>query len=242
LVSMPSKSSQPALYEKMRSRPLPAPKPMPVEPPPRVAADPGQNWLTPGRAVRLPVGYIMLGTGLAIAMLVIVYVLGVRRGQEQERVRVDQQIITSASAAPSVADPLVNLEPVRNSGGRSSSPTPSAGTGAAANTGGWGPVVPPKDPRQRGMNYFILAETTETGAKALAEFCRSHGLETYALPVNNTRRFQIVAFPGFEGSARNSPQVRALEARIKEIGLQWKNQRASGGDNLHGMYPRLYNG
>ena len=89
------------------------------------------------------------------------------------------------------------------------------------------------------MNYFIIAETHEQGATALAEFCRIQGLETYVVLAKNDRR-RVIAFPGFEARDRTSAQVKTLEAKIHSVGDLWK--RNKGTSDLRDAYPSLYNG
>src|SRR5262245_24335721 len=94
---MAAKSSQPALYEKFRNRGGSAP-PAPVKtdlgpasPPvviesPRAAA-PGDNWLSPGRMIRMPVGYVILAAGMVLALLFVSYIGGYRNGQRFEKAK-----------------------------------------------------------------------------------------------------------------------------------------------------------
>lgn len=250
---MGTKPSQPALYEKMRSRAVGAPTISPkVDLHPTsvqsVSDDGGSAWFSPGRSIRLPAGYLLLACGVGVLLLSVVYVFGHKRGYSVARSQFDQQVIDRSAG---ITDPLTTLQPVidtssslrsgiapPNASGDAGSP-PSGGfrtTPAAA----WGPIVPAKDPRQKGLNYFVIAETSESGARTLAEFCRSQGLETYVVPAKNDR-FRAVAFPGFAGRDRSSPQVKALEAQIHTIGDNWKRNH-KGTTDLRDAYASLYNG
>lgn len=240
---MAAKPSQPALYEKMRSREIPsAPVSTKVDISPAAPArESSDSWLSPGRAIRLPVGHVLLVCGVTLVLLIATYMFGVRRGAALERTGLDQQIINNAS--PAITDPLDQLQPVvQTSPGRSALTTsPPANRTMASNApASWGPVVPAKDPRQKGLNYFILAETNESGARLLAEFCRSQGLETYVLSGKNDRLRKVVAFPGFEASARSSPQVKQLESLIHAVGDRWKKNK--GATDLSDAYASLYGG
>src|SRR5438105_1923016 len=83
---MAKKSNNPALYEKMR---LPggmivttnggAPR---TELPPRIGSvEQSSNWLSPGRTVRLPIGYVLLGAAAIFAVLIVTYVIAFKRGE-----------------------------------------------------------------------------------------------------------------------------------------------------------------
>lgn len=237
---MASKTSQPALYEVIRGRTsqsVPTPEPVAHGRPTENGSAP---WLGPGRSIRIPAGYVILGCGLAIILLASSYMVGHKRGYGAAKTEYDQQIISTASLGTS--DPLsIERGPrtVANLGAGSN--THDLGSPATNNSQtGWKPVIPAKDPRQKGLNYFILAETTETGAKQLAEFCRSNGLETYVVSGKNDRSRRVVAFPGFPGTARNSPEVKGLEAQIHSVGEKWK--RNKGSTDLRDAYPSLYGG
>src|SRR5258705_10663863 len=93
---MAGKSSQPALYEKFRDRGGMMPAPVkadlgPASPPgisSTVRAGTGGGWLSPGRTIRVPVGYVILAAGLAIAILATFYVIGFRAGEKREHAKV----------------------------------------------------------------------------------------------------------------------------------------------------------
>lgn len=240
---MATKPSQPALYEKMRTRsasPAPISPKVDVYPVSAPSTDPGGSWLSPGRAVRLPAGYVLLACGVMILLLSVAYMLGHRRGAATVRSEFEKVIQTNAAA---VSDPLADLTPVIPSNSapvRPPSNPSAAGTSSVASSpSSWGPVIPAKDPRQKGLNYFVIAETNEQGAKHLAEFCRTHGLETYVVRGKNDRR-RVIAFPGFQARDRNSAEVRALEAKIHAVGDLWKKNK--GSTDLRDAYPSLYNG
>ena len=266
--AMSKRSVQPALYEMMRSRGLTsaaqagtrdresevqerdeaielmrddAPSASPVVE--RLMA-----LLSPGRTVRLPVGYMLLACAGILLLLVGAYVIGVNAGKAIQRERLAANF--DISPPPSgVTDPLTR-EP-KPSG---SPPGPSNGGVLSGDRGGaapkdnvsaagrpqsqWGPVVPASDPRQKGWNYFVAAETTAAGAKRLAEFCRANGLETYVVPGKNGSR--VIVFPGFEGP-RGAPEVIALEERIHQVGDKYKSANRHE-TNMHDAYPAKYDG
>ena len=101
----------------------------------------------------------------------------------------------------------------------------------------WGTIT--DDPRQAGMLYFMLSQTTKDGAGRLAAFCRGRGLETYAISGDNTRLHRVIALPGF--STRSEQGVEDLKRTIQNIGQVWAETEGRG-DNLQDAYLSLYQG
>lgn len=240
---MATKPSQPALYEKMRTRsaaPVPISPKVDVHPQVSANVDESPSWLGPGKAIRLPSGYVLLACGIGILLLSVAYMLGHKRGTAVSRGEYEKVIQTQAGG---VSDPLTSMTPVIDASGisqpASSTPATPNRTPNATVSASWGPLAPAKDPRQKGLNYFIIAETHEPGAKSLAEFCRAHGLETYVVVSKNDRR-RVIAFPGFEARDRTSAVVKSLEAKIHSVGDLWKKNK--GSTDLRDAYPSLYNG
>ena len=250
---MATKPTQPALYEKMRTRlgsaePIstvePKVAPLPIDPP-----EVSGSWLQAGRSVRLPVGYVIVGSAIAFVVVLVAYIAGHQRGQTTERGRLEQQLAGSAVLASDLEtlDPLVEPASSDGRGVLSYVPPGSTQPNARSNAGvrtsvptSWGPVEPKSDPRTKGQTYFVLAETNQPGALKLAEYCRANGLETYVVLAKNSRR-QVIAFPGFQRSSRMNPEVKALEAQIHAIGAKWKkNER--GDSDLSDAYPLTHNG
>jgi hypothetical protein len=251
-IAMASKSSQPALYEKMRSRPAGsiAPAPMKIDIPPDLPPiEVAGSWLRPGQMIRLPAGYVLLAAGIVIILSAFAYMVGHSRGQAVERRKYEDGVRGKIDGGPVEAaytlDPMTESvsgsqqQPV-GSGSRSGS-NPAAASGVkASHPSSWGAIEPRTDPRKKGLNYFVLAETTQAGAVRLADFCRSQGLETYVVSGKNDRR-RVVAFPGFGSSARSSAEVKALEALIHTVGDKWKRTQ-KGDTDLRDAYPALHGG
>ncbi len=202
------------------------------------------SLLSPGRTLRLPVGYLLLAGGVLVLVLTLVYVIGSNRGEAKARAQFEEKF-GSQPLVSGVNDPLT-LESQGTADGTPGD-APSVKQRESSTPGGdsrrtaadWGPVVPSIEPRQKGWNYFILAEDSLQGAQKLAQFCRDSGLETYVIPGKNDRR-RVIAFPGYQGS-RLAPEVQALENRIHAIGDKYKSQNKSQ-TNMRDAYPALYNG
>ncbi|MBU3728737.1 MAG: hypothetical protein FGM37_05745 [Phycisphaerales bacterium] len=190
----------------------------------------------PGRgSVRLPTGVIALAVASGVALVTVAYVIGYGVGKsagERESLQ---------GPVPPLVDPLA---------GSSSGGSASAGSvPAVADIGGATSAVPPSatpgmtpftgdDPRLPGLNYFILATTDPAGASEMVDFCRSNGLDAHIGGGHNGRLRQVVVLPGFPSDGRGSPEIRTLEAKIKQVGAQWKALRR-GNSDFRDYYPKL---
>ena len=228
--------------------PVAAPPPLRPKNEPRPASAPKSNphpigaLLTPGRTIRLPVGYLLLGGGVMILVIWFAFMLGHNRGEGKARNQFEQTVLDQTGDIGTDGS-LVTVDPLNDQPGDrvqtppKSNAKPASGTSTAA-SGKWGPVVPKTNPCRKGELHFVLAETTEGGAKALADFCRNNGLETYVISGKNERLRRVVAFPGFVNSAYSSSAVKALESKIHQVGQLWKATNRSNSD-LRDAYPKV---
>lgn len=235
----------------------PAPTPMVISPPLRPELPPTRtatnlevagSWLSPGRTIRMPVGYVLLGSALLIVILSLAYGVGYKSGQRAGQAKYQQDMVASAQGISDGTlrslDPLTDPPP--KTGKQAANPSNSSRSNANANVrstpaSSWGPVIPKDDPRKKGLRYFILMSTTEQGAVRLAEFCRANGLETYVIKGKNSDLRRVIAFPGFALPDRSSPQVKALEGLIENIDEKWKRTEKNS-TGLRGFYPETFDG
>lgn len=235
---MARKASQPALYELMRTTrkergkppPEPAEPPEPPEPPP---LDPAASG-APGKRRRLP-AYLWIGAAALAGAVVLAFSFGflVRdrsRTADQER----QWLALHGSTLP---------VPDREIPGDPGSPSPEASIDPKAGIEsilpeGYGPIV--SDPRESGLNYFVLAYTPRDNAVKLARFFRDHGVEAYAVKARNATLYRVIAAPGYAKGQRAAEAVRALEGRIAEAARKWKLEINSRDDLAY--YPERYDG
>src|SRR5690242_19982454 len=94
---MSKKTAQPALYEMMRGRPGGS-APPPVMEQPEAESSPFagfdfSQWLSPGRTVRLPVGYMFLIAALAVVLIWFAYMVGAKRGQTIAKLSSDEAVV-----------------------------------------------------------------------------------------------------------------------------------------------------
>lgn len=245
------RSNLPALYELMGAKGHSAPpvaRARVVSPPPPVAEETEGSWLSPGRLLRIPVGYLLLAVACAIALIVVAYSFGYKRAREAVTQQYQQELLRNTGAIGSLQpnDPLMGavVEYPSPTGFPSASGTAQAAPMSGENretslesSPGWGAIF--SDPRENGLNYFILIETSEEGARRVVRFCRENGLETYAIARKNARLYRVIAVPGFISSQRSGNEIRVLESLIHRVGDKWKRDEG-GTTDFRDKYPSLY--
>ncbi len=184
------------------------------------------NVLTPGRSIRMSVGTIGVILAVGIALIVISYTMGFQRGSSIAREDYGNRLFEEVSQS-TITSPAEHSKPAQASQKQPS--TQIAGSG-------WGSIS--SDPRVAGKNYFTLIQTTKDGAMQLAAFCREKGLETYAISVNNTRLYRVIALPGSVDP--NDAVAKEVRSKIYAIGQEWINTNAGRGSDLKDAYQSLY--
>ncbi|MEE8154042.1 MAG: hypothetical protein V3T53_03665 [Phycisphaerales bacterium] len=239
--------TNPALYELIQTRQGSRAAPVTPDPAPTVAAPTtGESigWFSPGRTIRLPVGYLFLGAAGLILLAVSAYMFGYQHGERATELQFgDLADRTNGFPSAQIAqDPMAT-----DSRAGAGSPRPATygpagrrlGTGSVVtNAGRWGPAE--SDPREAGLNYFILIHTQRENAIELANFCRKESLEAYVVKAKNMDQYQVIVLPGYRKGARELEQIRTLERRIKQVTRKWK-LRINPRDDLS-YYPDRYDG
>lgn len=236
------KSSTPPLYELMKRSPgrvASSRRPSrPDGPEPEDDGPPLTSWLSPGRAVVMPVGYLLVASAAVILLVVLAFAAGHRRAETLARTAYERQLVEQLEALgvqPRARDPLARVEAPAPS--VESPPSGGPGPSAPALPGdpAWGPIE--QDPRQPGWQYFVLIDTHPQGADRLARYCRAAGLAAYVVPSHNrSSRREVIVLPGFpRTTSRSSPEILEVERRIHAVGTAWKNQ-GRGDSDLHDAY------
>ncbi len=184
------------------------------------------------RSLRMPIGVLivalMLLTGGGYALWSLGYQAGIRSNELQ---RTEASLVAARTVDP-LATPLAVSPAV--------TPEVQGSQGVAPASAGLGPA-PEVDPRQAGLNYFILADGISFDrASEMVAFCRGQGLDAIAVPSNNAR-FLVFVQPGFGWDDRGGPAVKALEASIRSVGAKWKALGRGNGD-VRDFYPKLFKG
>ena len=217
-----SKKTGPALYELISAAKVAEPKQSPDAPDPQKDdIDLDRNVLTPGTAIHMSIGTIGVAAAVGIALIIISYTMGYQKG-----VAIGEQARDEYGARLQG----VFVEPPASTT-QSNVPSASATT-STANTE-WGPIF--SDPRKPNYYHYVLANGTREGAKQLATFCRAKGLETYVVSGHNTRRFNVIAFPG--STDQNAPEMKLVQSTIHAIGQEWANTPEGRDRDLQDTYP-----
>ena len=191
------------------------------------------------RSLRIPLGFLwLLGVGVLVVG-VIAYAFGYSRGKtagfnDGVAQRFGQD--SAAATARAVQDPL--LKPAA---------TPAVETGVttaraqAPSQNGQATTATNGDPRQKGVNYFVIARPADQIAAEMLAFCRAEGLDAHLVSDHNAGRSRkIIVLPGLASAeARKSPDAQKLEARIKTVGQRWK-AKAKGNKDFSDAYLELF--
>ncbi len=181
------------------------------------------------RALRIPIGFLIILLAVVIALVVVGYYIGFGAGFDAGT----QSKLDASEGVARTVDPLVvvTVPPVKAQSNQSLAT--SAGT----------PLAPPPagDPRQIGLNYIIIADVLPPErASEMVAYCRSQGLDAISIPRHNARS-QVIVLPGFGWEDREGAQVKALEAQIRAVGAKWKALGRGNGD-FRDFYPKLFKG
>lgn len=161
------------------------------------------HWLTPGVGIRIPGGFLILAGVLLLGSIIgawwLGYSSGVARTEAMMAANPDGILLDpllEPVSPPITEPPVTGLEPLESASSR---------------------LIDPERPW-----HFVLAETNQTGADRLAEFCQMKGLEVMVIPRHNTGLARVIAMPGMKTSSRQVPEVRAQDQMIAVLGRQWK--------------------
>lgn len=201
------------------------------------------GWRLPGTRVKVPPGYFAAGALLVLAVLVIGYMLGYNWRKVEERRDTEAQV---ARDLDRTVDPLVQL-PVNQGlvqgaqprqAQQPPSPGPSRPAGPSGSTGGSsaaadrsripGVVIVERaadDPRQKDLNYLVVATLPEDEAEKAATFLASNGLSVGIAPTDgrSTQRWVFIV-RGFGPKEWYAPEGKALEEQIKSLGREYQAQ------------------
>ncbi len=202
--------------------------------------------------LRLAPGYAVLAVAGLLGLIGLSYWVGYTRGDQDRRDKViaqqrAEQEIRERTALQLGQVGASNATDARRPSSAGSGITPSAAAATIGSPTSSGAVIPAlirpemRDPRQPGLNYFVLIHYPEDEALRLVGFLRAAGVEAIALSSHNTRLCKVVALTGFTREELGGARQQAYEQRLRDLGRQWKKTRAGAGD-LGDMYPELYKG
>ena len=172
----------------------------------------------------MSIGTIGVIAAVCIALIVISYTMGFRKGTAVAREDYGNRLFEELPAVPT--------ESAAEHQSPQLVPTSTQQQPEISGNRAWGTVL--SDPRLKNEFYFTLMQTTKEGAMQLATFCRQKGLETYAISGNNTRFYRVVALPG--SSDRNATSLRTVQSKIRAIGQEWAETTSGRGSDLQDAY------
>lgn len=225
-----------------------APRPEPV-----VAVDtdapPPPPVLGPGRAVRVPTGYMLFGVAAVLAAALGGYMFGwVQKEREQNTAeRLEAQRTAGTLTEPLGDQPISRPQPkpTQTSTGTRPGPSNSGATSTPAAT----PAIPGvivvqkgvADPRASGKNYAVVASLGKDRSLELAEFLAGAGVEIAVLPRNTVGLYPVVSLSGFAKDEFRTKARQDHENRLRELGKQFAKQ-GGGRKDFSDLWWSLYKG
>jgi len=230
------------------------------------ASDPGAARATSGGGIRGGGRQPFAGSdakwlawaSVFVVALVAAYFVGVTRGERVGRAQAiaereeELRLLSEGrpSAPPTAPLAATERQPDRSAQSAGASENQASGAaGALAQNGLSEPIdpnfppLPPApaglDPRQSGLNYFVIAAPPEGRADDIVRFCRERGLDAYAVVGDTARLREVVVLPGFPKSELSGPAATQLKKRIRAVGVLHK-AAARGNPDFGDMYPKLY--
>lgn len=192
----------------------------------------------PGRAIRLPVGYVWLGAAGGVLVVAAAFSTGYLRGHRDATTTLEREWLQTHQQSLPVPPPEIAPGVL----GATSPPVVAAADGADNGAGRPGAEAPIQfDPRVKGVNYFVLIHTRLDNATKLARFCRNLGVDAYVVPAKNVTLYHmVIVLPGYARGDRSSEPVRLLEQRIADVIRKWKLQINPRDDLAY--YPERFDG
>lgn len=236
------------MYELVRDRPRTGPFAAPgsryvdrIEEP-----DEDESLLSPGRIVRVPVGYFFVAAAVVVVVGIGGFILGESRARaELERIkdRAAQQGIDNL-----IVDPLT--QPGEQQASNQVSPSIERQPRVSQNGSGTGTAEPglerpllvdswDEDPREADLNYFHVAHLPRSEAERAATYLAARGIPTARLPRERGGSCDVVVLQGFARGELGSAERRELEQRVKRIGRDYKRE-ADGPTDFADLYLRKH--
>lgn len=165
------------------------------------------------RVLRIPKGFLYIGAVVLVVLLMGSYWLGVLRGEATVHAAWDRDRADSLAVERQMRTVLEVDEP---GGATRERPTPVRPVLAK-------PQVTVGDVRVVGMNYYVIDHPSRQKVEELVEFCRSHGLNAHRTlsPQGDPKVFVV---PGYPAGGSSSPEIVALRAQIRTVGILWERQ------------------
>ena len=197
---------------------------------------------TPARVLRVPMGFAWAGGALLVILMIASYLVGFQRGgrsaeaslvQDQlDTIEADRVLQMTSEVGESAFEPPVSTP--RSAGTTSSGPDPTAPTSPST-----GVKTASGDPRIAGMNYYVICHPSENKVDGLIRFCARNGLDAHRVSTS-TGGAKVIVTPGFPSGGSGSEDILALKARIRSVGILWKQHDRGQNEDFSTYYPEKY--
>ena len=190
------------------------------------------------RVVRLPIGFLYAGLVVVLLLLIAFYAYGYHRGHSGMAAQWAQDTIDAAEA-----DRV--LEQTREVSSARVTPEQSAATSSSKPSDDRRVAAPntvPRaaaDPRQPGLNYYIICHPSRAKVDELVAFCGEHGLVVHSTP-NRKGDPKVYVTPGFASGESSGERMVALRGRIREVGVLWNRRDPGQNSDFSTHYPEKY--
>lgn len=198
------------------------------------------GWLSPGQAIRVPVGYIFIAAAAVVILAVAVFYIGYSSGDKAavERLKRQEKIY-----GPPITDPVVdNLQPPVLGKENKEQPPETNKTAAAPQPSEKQdqpekPATELTTERVPGLNYYIVASAYPMKeAQRLVEFLRANKVPA---AVFGDRYPQVWVLKGFTREQFRNGEAAKYKKYLLHLGRIWKSEQ-NGSDSLDTMYPKKY--
>lgn len=225
------------------------------------------DWLSQARqpfVLRLPRGQAAAIVGAMLLLIVLAYGVGHTRG-----VRIGEEAVRSQMGELSEAVPLLPEDAGRSGSGSPTltvgsgtgtatisngtrttmaQASPEHGSGSAqfvssgqAAEANQGASIrrASADPREPGLNYFVLAHYPIEDAARLKKFLEQQGVPCVILSTGRSDQYQVQALNGFLREELDSREFNVFREKLIRLGFIWKREHR-GPTDLSGAYPQLF--
>lgn len=233
------------------ARPAPQPRAAAASaamPPPAGAdeAPGGPLFAGPGRSIAVPVGYFWISAGALVLLLIGAYAIGYKQHEREVAALRAQQaeqqfegVVDPTNAPATIHTPATNA-PVNP--GLITQAQPDPQTMAAGSSPAPRLIVITKnqdDPREAGLNYFIVANLPPAEAERAGQFLVSKGVAAMVAPADTKGLCQVVALRGFPAGTLDEADCTAFKDRLRAIGREYKRAQ-KGPTDFADLFPRKH--
>jgi len=259
-VHEPEPERTPELIPQLQPQPIAAAEETTFAPPPEnaLSADKVLGLITPGRSIRIPVGYVFLGLALLIGLVAIIW----SAASSQAARRTKEEIGRDLANGEVISEPLNETAPLNKDLLKGSTPKANqrvtiddpytsvpqtsnqAKQGGTTKTSGLADVVfvdDPKtdDPREPGMNYYVVATLPKAEAERAAAFLADRGIPAARLAPASRGLCQVIAMRGFAPKTLSTPEALQFKSELQKVGREYKRDH-KGPTDFADMFPQKY--